>query len=195
MPCPDEDTIVELMEGQLSSERATELQYHIDRCDACTSLLPNLARLYGAAPEAPSTAPRHTSSPVSRYTPRSVFLSSTAPGTTPSGSELRRSQLYAANLRVQAAMSCVHLVGSVLWLPRWLQFAADAPLATLPTTWLSCWTAWAALGLLWTPLNVFGLWRQARWARASTLGYAWLSLPTLFGTPAALFALLTFRKP
>src|SRR5262249_22793230 len=50
---------------------------------------------------------------------------------------------------------------------------------------------WAPLGVLWTPINAYGLLRKKRWAYISTVVYAVFSLLTCVGTPFAAYALAT----
>jgi serine/threonine protein kinase len=50
---------------------------------------------------------------------------------------------------------------------------------------------WAPLGVIWTPINAYGLLRKRRWAYISTVVYAVFSLLTCVGTPFAAYALAT----
>jgi eukaryotic-like serine/threonine-protein kinase len=50
---------------------------------------------------------------------------------------------------------------------------------------------WGPIGIVWTPINAWGLFSGRRWAISSTLVYAFLSLPTCLGTPFALYALIS----
>jgi eukaryotic-like serine/threonine-protein kinase len=56
-------------------------------------------------------------------------------------------------------------------------------------------TAWIPLGLFWAPLNAWGLFRRQRWARVSTLVYAAMGLLSCFGTPYAIYALVSLTRP
>lgn len=55
--------------------------------------------------------------------------------------------------------------------------------------------SWVPLGVLWTPLNAWALRKRRPWARISTLLYACWSLPTLFGTPYALYGIWSLTRP
>lgn len=50
---------------------------------------------------------------------------------------------------------------------------------------------WGPIGIVWTPINAWGLFSGRRWAISSTMVYAFLSLPTCLGTPFALYALVS----
>ncbi len=54
---------------------------------------------------------------------------------------------------------------------------------------------WIPAGVLWAPLNAWGLATKKRWARASTIVYAIFGLFSCIGTPYAAYALITLRKP
>jgi eukaryotic-like serine/threonine-protein kinase len=74
----------------------------------------------------------------------------------------------------------------------------DAPmivLSFLAVLVLLITAAWLPLGLFWAPLNAWGLHRRQRWARISTLAYATMGLFSCFGTPYALYALVSLTRP
>jgi hypothetical protein len=50
---------------------------------------------------------------------------------------------------------------------------------------------WAPLGIVWTPINAYGLFRKRRWAYISSVVYAVFSLPSCIGTPFAAYAIAT----
>lgn len=54
---------------------------------------------------------------------------------------------------------------------------------------------WALVGMVWTPLNAFGLWNRRAWARNSTSAYWFLSLLTVCGIPFSIYGLLSLGKP
>ena len=64
---------------------------------------------------------------------------------------------------------------------------------TLIVVWLAAlfFLGWAPLGVFWTPINAYGLFRRRRWALRSTMIYAGYSIWTCVGTPFALYALLS----
>ena len=55
--------------------------------------------------------------------------------------------------------------------------------------------AWVCLGLLWAPLNAFGLWRRKAWARVSTLSYAGFTGATVLGLPYSAYAIYSLTRP
>jgi serine/threonine protein kinase len=59
--------------------------------------------------------------------------------------------------------------------------------------WLAClvFFGWAPLGIVWTPINAYGLLRKRRWGYISSVVYAVFSLPSCVGTPFAAYALAT----
>jgi len=52
-------------------------------------------------------------------------------------------------------------------------------------------SGWATLGVFWTVLNAYGLFRRRPWALNSTLIYAGTLLFTCFGTPIAVYAFVS----
>lgn len=54
--------------------------------------------------------------------------------------------------------------------------------------------SWAAVGLVWTPLNAYGLWKRRAWARSSTSAYWMLSLLTLCWAPFAIYGLIALGR-
>jgi predicted Ser/Thr protein kinase len=69
-------------------------------------------------------------------------------------------------------------------------------LAGAMATWLigAFLTGWAPLGLVWTPLNAWALWRRRAWAYRSTVIYSLFTMPSILGTPFALYALVTLWR-
>ncbi len=53
---------------------------------------------------------------------------------------------------------------------------------------------WTPLGLLWAPVNAWGIATKKRWARISTIVYAASGLLTCVGTPYAAYALATLLR-
>jgi predicted Ser/Thr protein kinase len=64
---------------------------------------------------------------------------------------------------------------------------------TIIVVWLAAlfFLGWAPLGVFWTPINAYGLFRRRRWALRSTMIYAGYSIWTCVGTPLAIYALMT----
>ncbi|MFO0554022.1 MAG: serine/threonine-protein kinase [Polyangiaceae bacterium] len=56
-------------------------------------------------------------------------------------------------------------------------------------------TAWLFLGLVWAPVNAWGLYTRRRFARTSTLVYACVSGLTCCGLLYAVYALWSLRRP
>ena len=54
--------------------------------------------------------------------------------------------------------------------------------------------AWSLVGMVWAPINAFGLWNRRPWARTSTSAYWFLSLLTVCGIPFALYGLLSLGR-
>ena len=54
---------------------------------------------------------------------------------------------------------------------------------------------WVPLGILWAPINAWGLHNRSPWARLSTLIYSGLGLFTCIGTPYSLYALYSLTRP
>ncbi len=69
-------------------------------------------------------------------------------------------------------------------------------LASVLATWLigAFLTGWAPLGLVWTPLNAYGLFRGRRWAYRTTAIYALVAIPSIVGTPFAIYAMGTLWR-
>jgi len=119
------------------------------------------------------------------------------------GSEIH----YTVNAAAQLVMFVFHALVTIFFV--WAILSPDtppAPARNLPegelrlryvSTVIAVWLAalfffgWAPLGVVWTPVNAYGLLRRRRWALTSTLIYAGYSLLTCIGTPAAIYALLT----
>ncbi len=53
---------------------------------------------------------------------------------------------------------------------------------------------WGYIGMVWTPINAFGLWYRRDWARASTSAYWFLSLLTLLGIPFSIYGLISLGR-
>jgi len=66
--------------------------------------------------------------------------------------------------------------------------------------WVGYWgtilfaTVWSAVGLVWTPINAYGLWKLRPWARVSTLIYSGISLITCCGTPIGIYGLVSLLR-
>lgn len=112
------------------------------------------------------------------------------------------------NLLVQLGMWVVHAVLLALVTPllvHMLEPLGDAPRTSSESydAWETLFfslmalilLAWVPIGAIWTAVNALGLWKNKRWARWTTLGYAVLSLPTGLGTPAAAYALWSLSRP
>lgn len=54
---------------------------------------------------------------------------------------------------------------------------------------------WVPLGILWAPLNAWGLHNRSPWARFSTLVYSGFGLFTCIGTPYSIYALYSLTRP
>lgn len=65
--------------------------------------------------------------------------------------------------------------------------------ATVLAWWLAgiFFTGWAPVGVFWTSLNAYGLFRKRRWAITSTLIYCAIAFFTCLGTPIAIYGLVT----
>jgi eukaryotic-like serine/threonine-protein kinase len=114
---------------------------------------------------------------------------------------------YTVNAAAQLFMWIFHVLITVFFL--WALFSPDtppAPARNLPegelrlryvSTVIAVWLAalfffgWAPLGVVWAPVNAYGLFRKKRWALTSTLIYAGFSALTCLGTPAAVYAFVT----
>jgi hypothetical protein len=53
---------------------------------------------------------------------------------------------------------------------------------------------WAVLGLVWTPLNAYGLWKRRPWARLSTLIYWGGSILTCCSLPLGIYGLVSMLR-
>jgi serine/threonine protein kinase len=117
---------------------------------------------------------------------------------------------YTINAFLQVGMFVVHAAISTLF--TWALLSPDAPAAppkpSLPpnevrlhyiSTVIAVWLAalfffgWGPLGVVWTPINAYGLFRRKRWALTSTLVYAACSALTCIGTPVAVYAFVTLQ--
>jgi predicted Ser/Thr protein kinase len=109
---------------------------------------------------------------------------------------------YVVNAVLQLVMFVFHVAITVLFIAA--LSAPSEPQRTYPpdearlhyiSTVIAVWLAalfffgWAPLGIFWTPINAYGLFRRRRWALRSTLIYAGFSIWTCLGTPFALYAL------
>ncbi len=54
---------------------------------------------------------------------------------------------------------------------------------------------WGPLGVVWLPINIWGLAKRRPWARYSSLLYASFSLPSCLGTPYAIYTLVSLTRP
>ena len=52
-------------------------------------------------------------------------------------------------------------------------------------------SGWGPIGVIWTPINAYGLLRKRRWAVTSTLIYSAFASLTCLATPPAIVALVT----
>ena len=61
---------------------------------------------------------------------------------------------------------------------------------------VSCFVSmfWAPMGVVWVPLNIYGLYKRRGWARISTLLYAVIALFSCAGTPYAVYALYSLTR-
>jgi hypothetical protein len=57
------------------------------------------------------------------------------------------------------------------------------------------WKAWVIAGVVWTPLNAWGLYRRRSWARTSTLAYWWMSIPLCCCIPLGVFGIRGLGRP
>jgi len=53
---------------------------------------------------------------------------------------------------------------------------------------------WGVAGMIWTPLNAFGLWNRRPWSRSSTSAYWFLSLLTICGIPFSIYGLISLGR-
>jgi hypothetical protein len=58
----------------------------------------------------------------------------------------------------------------------------------------ACIGTWALLGLLWAPLNAWGLHRRQRWARISTFAYCTLTSLTLCCMPFGAYGIYVLLR-
>lgn len=109
------------------------------------------------------------------------------------------------NAVLQLGMFLFHAGISALFI--WAMASANSPattthpasearvrlVATVIVVWLAAlfFLGWGPLGVVWTPINAWGLLRRRRWAVTSTLVYAACSTLTCIGTPVAIYALVT----
>lgn len=54
---------------------------------------------------------------------------------------------------------------------------------------------WLVFGIVWAPMNAWGLWHHKRWARGSSLVYATLAIPSLIAAPYGIYALWSLSRP
>lgn len=53
---------------------------------------------------------------------------------------------------------------------------------------------WSLVGVIWTPMNAYGLWNRRPWARNSTSAYWFLSLLTICGLPFSIYGLISLGR-
>ena len=213
MDCPDETTIAAFMEALLPADRAACVEQHIDTCAECAALLASLGRVYG--PENADHRRRESRGiQAHSLTPAPTRLATSTPA--PTAIPASRGELIVRrNLALQAAMCVVHFAGMMLLLPIVIDAlrmgrgsvsvarvlsVPDAPGAAQSESWVGLVATlyvilWLHLGLGWTVLNVYGLARRTTWARWTSLSYAMLSLPSVFGTPTSAYALWSLMRP
>lgn len=161
MPCPDDDTYAELLQGTLPPERAAELEVHLDGCPACTDLVLELGKVYGPTrPPAPSLAP------VEEGAPRSPLLD------------------------LEVGMAVTHLVWGGLTAPlAWRTLLDPASPLAAPSSpfWLLAIggyvLVWAPTGALCAVAAAIGLALRRRWAVPLAGLHAVVSLPSLVLAP------------
>jgi serine/threonine-protein kinase len=116
----------------------------------------------------------------------------------------------AANTIVQALLLCVHVGIAALFVGAAMSptppSASQASGATGDDPFLltaaaavmafcAIWSlVWTPLGLIWVPVNLFGLAKRRSWARISSLLYAALCLPTCMATPYAIYAFYSLTR-
>ena len=54
---------------------------------------------------------------------------------------------------------------------------------------------WIPLGIVWAPINAWGLHAKKRWAYVSTIVYALFGLVSCIGSPYSAYALISLRRP
>ena len=110
---------------------------------------------------------------------------------------------YAINALLQLLMVPFHVGVTTLFV--WAFVSSDKPgpstpthpgteiLGTIIVGWLMLlfFSGWAPAGIIWAPLNAYGLFRKRRWAVTSSLVYSAIAALTCFGTPAAIYGLAT----
>jgi serine/threonine protein kinase len=110
---------------------------------------------------------------------------------------------YAINATMQLGLWVFHAAITTLFM--WAIVSSDSPSSGTPTkdhvrtlsTVIALWLAalfffgWGPIGVLWTPINAYGLFRKRRWALTSTLVYSAFSLFTCIGTPFAVYAVVS----
>jgi hypothetical protein len=115
-----------------------------------------------------------------------------------------------ANAILQTVLIPVHVLFTMsagINLALTLTDAGDAgPLAGLYPTWHEgtektaamvtyAWIGlWSVLGVVWTPLNAWGLWKRRSWARATTIAYYVASLLGCCCLPVAAYGLFTMGR-
>ena len=53
---------------------------------------------------------------------------------------------------------------------------------------------WSVVGLVWAPLNAYGLWKLRPWARTSTMAYWIMSIFSCCCSPFGLYGLITLLR-
>jgi len=120
----------------------------------------------------------------------------------------RSTQLHiTANVVLQIVMAVAHLllgVGSIIAAvlffygdAGWGPFASEAVdeskragnLITIVAI-----AAWSTVGLVWTPINAYGLRTRRPWARGSSSAYWFLSLATIALVPFSIYGLLSLGR-
>ena len=71
--------------------------------------------------------------------------------------------------------------------------ATDSEAAAFYGTF-ACIGVWSAVGLVWAPLNLWGLHRRARWARTSTVAYWSVSLFTCCCLPFGAYGIYALLR-
>lgn len=116
-----------------------------------------------------------------------------------------------ANAIIQTVLIAVHLLctlSSAINLGLTLSNAGDAgqPLAGLYPTYPGeverttalvtyAWIGvWSVLGLFWTPLNAWGLWKRRPWARATTIAYSLASMLGCCCLPLGIYGLWSMGR-
>ena len=112
-----------------------------------------------------------------------------------------------ANVILQIVMAVMHLllaigsaIAAVLFIygdDGWGPFAGDAidqskragNLITIIAI-----AAWSSVGLVWTPINAFGLANRRQWARAGASSYWFLSLVTIVLIPFSVYGLWSLGR-